>query len=1003
MKRNIRLLIWIGGIVTVNILARGAEPAGEALFRNHGLPPGAGAEVLPQAAVLHVQFNNLYQTLLNIEGFLKAAVPAKAIPPELQPIMQSNHPLMTLVGMQLFNEPLTAEILARNFGVNTGKPISITLYPGDPRKLFIITVPKANTEAFGAFIKNVIKPKSCEEISLSGKPAVRMVVVTPKFSTELYAVCSEQEVFICGDRSMALALHNNPTSQRLNQDGFMSKVIHRVANQDISLTFNPGLIKPFILQLQQFHSLAIPLLHAQRERLLKNVPDPVKARMEMQFQQSMGVKSLAEFADFAECFIIATYECLCDVLAQKIMAFEGFSIAANLDPALPQLTLFVHSHDFQPNQSTRAIPMDEVRQAMAWLGKDFNNISVTGQKPEAKPCPFVVAWLKQAKNLMGAKGLKSAFIDGLEKLVINQPYSQPLAAKVPWVLSTTAPINAPPPISQFHGLEEYCQALSQKLSLPINRKVTLVQGKDIDMLAAYFKNETRILNQQQQMGVDFGKALTGNSPFFDKVSRFQSERLDSQINKFTLENAYLTHGGIFGYDQHEFINRRVYLARSVDGYVIYHQGGRDATWLTHLSQPTQPAISPPMAKLLARVPAGANYFHIQRVLQELPQAVDWLAGLESLAHNDLQEYVAKAGQIVKESPSIAEAPKRLMALKPPFLAYSVNRDSQSGEVYCLLPGNIAFPRGKVMPLVKALIADYAAKAGSVGGCLFYTRVQPEVYEASIVQSTEGITSLVSAVANHIIENYINKWDKLQQLEQTIVAKKDRDPDRFDEILMRNPRWEFLPTPRKVKNAKVTQTIPQRDAQASDNLVNLSSFYNAALTQDWHEGGVGNNSLRSLPAGIQELGGTKFDVRGIVQLSGQGASQLTVRFPKEVKGIKIGRKGQQIHFLHATGWASPEGALVGSYLVRFKDGQQQEIPIIYGQDVRDWWPQANEPASDKLQIVWTGKNTAMSGNGPDVRLFKTSWKNPRPEVEIEHIDYRTAMNTSAPFLIAITVD
>jgi hypothetical protein len=39
----------------------------------------------------------------------------------------------------------------------------------------------------------------------------------------------------------------------------------------------------------------------------------------------------------------------------------------------------------------------------------------------------------------------------------------------------------------------------------------------------------------------------------------------------------------------------------------------------------------------------------------------------------------------------------------------------------------------------------------------------------------------------------------------------------------------------------------------------------------------------------------------------------------------------------------------------------------------------------------------------VRLFRTTWVNPRREIPIQTLDYRSDMADAAPFLIAITAE
>jgi hypothetical protein len=197
-----------------------------------------------------------------------------------------------------------------------------------------------------------------------------------------------------------------------------------------------------------------------------------------------------------------------------------------------------------------------------------------------------------------------------------------------------------------------------------------------------------------------------------------------------------------------------------------------------------------------------------------------------------------------------------------------------------------------------------------------------------------------------------------------------------------------------------QLITPRLSQAPRNLIDLSDYYNAALVQSWHLG-MGNNSLDILPPGLLQLGGTLFDVRGIVQLAGHDLQRTAHgAYPPRVMGIPVSQTCSQLHFLHATGWRTRDGTLIGNYIVHYSDGKEQTIPIVYGEDVRDW--SAGGDSSTELKrgtIVWSATNKAPL----PVRLFKTTWANPNPEKEITTIDYLSTTSESAPFLIAITAE
>jgi hypothetical protein len=228
--------------------------------------------------------------------------------------------------------------------------------------------------------------------------------------------------------------------------------------------------------------------------------------------------------------------------------------------------------------------------------------------------------------------------------------------------------------------------------------------------------------------------------------------------------------------------------------------------------------------------------------------------------------------------------------------------------------------------------------------------------------------------------------------------------RFDPPFQAQPVPQFdLPKPNFWNLAspkrQFSRLIAARLPQASPNQIDLSDYYNAALTQAWH-GGAGNNNLEVLPSGLLLLGDTVFDVRGIVQLSGHKLYEAGGRYPRKISGIKVGQNCRQLHFLHAAGWRCAEGTRLGSYVVHCSNGQERAIPIVYGEDVRDW--NARSDPSTRLKratIVWSALNNVPI----PVRLFKSTWVNPWPETEIVSVDFVSAMADGAPFLVAMTAE
>jgi hypothetical protein len=88
------------------------------------------------------------------------------------------------------------------------------------------------------------------------------------------------------------------------------------------------------------------------------------------------------------------------------------------------------------------------------------------------------------------------------------------------------------------------------------------------------------------------------------------------------------------------------------------------------------------------------------------------------------------------------------------------------------------------------------------------------------------------------------------------------------------------------------------------------------------------------------------------------------------------------------------------VIRYADSQRVEVPIIYGNDLREWCFDYDPVREIRGAVVaWTGRN---AGQHP-VRLYKATWENPWPEINVVSLDFVSAMTDAAPFLIALTAE
>ncbi len=200
-------------------------------------------------------------------------------------------------------------------------------------------------------------------------------------------------------------------------------------------------------------------------------------------------------------------------------------------------------------------------------------------------------------------------------------------------------------------------------------------------------------------------------------------------------------------------------------------------------------------------------------------------------------------------------------------------------------------------------------------------------------------------------------------------------------------------------------IPDRDPKADPSLIDLSAFYNAALSQDWQSlGEEKGNDLSEIKPGIRESSGVLFDVRGIIQLGCSDDGNLKTPYPRQVTGIPVHAKCGQLHVLHATGWGGGnKGDVIGFYVAHLQDGKEWKIPIRIGMELLDWWfDPVKDPRPSNATVAWSVSNRATRGEHRGVRIYHATFTNPFPDIAIETLDFVSAMTPAAPFLIAVTV-
>jgi len=196
-------------------------------------------------------------------------------------------------------------------------------------------------------------------------------------------------------------------------------------------------------------------------------------------------------------------------------------------------------------------------------------------------------------------------------------------------------------------------------------------------------------------------------------------------------------------------------------------------------------------------------------------------------------------------------------------------------------------------------------------------------------------------------------------------------------------------------------ICRRDPQTPNRLVDLSAFYSAPLVECWTNWGfaeIRSPSLDLVPGSRQMFAGVEFDVRGVLMPGGIApANSLACTY---ARSIPVNLACRRLHFLHATLRASNVGAQVGTYWVHCQDGRTESIPIEYGVDVLGWKDEsAQSQPPFRASVAWMSKDH----NGAVLRLYKSTWTNPRPDVPVVSLDFSREQGDASLFLVSVTAE
>lgn len=201
-----------------------------------------------------------------------------------------------------------------------------------------------------------------------------------------------------------------------------------------------------------------------------------------------------------------------------------------------------------------------------------------------------------------------------------------------------------------------------------------------------------------------------------------------------------------------------------------------------------------------------------------------------------------------------------------------------------------------------------------------------------------------------------------------------------------------------------QPAPLRTQPVPGALLDLRAAATRSHVDEDGRGWIGKGpdfDLRALSPGKHRLGNILFEIldpaknkgRSVVLL--RGAREELRSLPLRVR-IPVGRRAAAVAFLHTTPFAAPRfGQEVGAYVIRYADGTQETVPLVFKRNIGSW---LDEPVSMEQQVAWSGRTRS----GLEVRLSLLVWANPHTAKTIAAVEATTMGTDATVALLAVTL-
>lgn len=745
------------------------------------LPAGPPDGVLPSGYFAHVQIANLGAFVEAVDKLAYRFVPDNWLMGPLAQAKDAPQKVLALLALMDGEKPVSIRELAAFSGINPDGRVSITYYPPQGRGgglAWVLSVPVGNRRQALQILEQPIRQALIE------MEAYRYL------EDPLVVRASPDALYYCDSEATAEMLSRGGTD--LKQDKAYQAFQKAYGDKDLSIFLAPGPLK------MQFPFIAPALVSGVQEvaevirRGVRRMPARQRMQTELRLRLEFGIRDFDQAIDYYEAYAKGSAETLVQVLHAELVNLDGFGMAADLEGVVKRVRFCALSKSIRAEDYPAALTPETLAKALALTPGDQDYVTIQGKSPAPKSSVWLRKWIQLCEAELKNKALPMEGFNAFKAYVAAAKDTPPLSARAPWV-ATTYYAPAADDFEMPDTFDALVARIREAAAEPTPGSLMVLPAEaGPEAAKAYFKELAANRGNNQKAWMTFLTTVSNDRPLFLESGRYFEKALEGGAEKLTYESVYTSRFGLFGYTEHEWINRQVLVMRPM-GEAIYLQAGHaDDSWIAKGEEPRLGQAAPAVADFL-NMGVETPYFASCLRLADLPvQLVDGLGLLEDALRGEMDAYLAKVEKAVAAAGGDwGKAREMILGMEMPFLAAALCRDEETNKAFVMLPGNLRYPRPKVMPLADNLIADYREKAPAMGGMGIFLRAEDGMAEMVWVQRMDALATLVRTVGNRAFSEYVATPDGQAALTRTLVVPGDRQPVAEENQVLSNPIWEFL--------------------------------------------------------------------------------------------------------------------------------------------------------------------------------------------------------------------